>query len=243
MKSYRSNAQLFARLAGLVSLVGLSALSIGCGARNTGIYQQPTIPGYPGGTTPGIPGGCMPISQMIGLSAQGVYFDSANLVGGRIPSSAQTIGQVVVTGAQGGGPYQRSGSDGAISLNIISGQGTTGMPYNGYPQGTYPSPYGYNPYQGTQQLATVTGAIQLSQLVMQDISYKAQMGMWGGSAYGGTGYNPYGYNPYAPMPTSGTMGPCISGIAFNLGHYYTYLYGGYVYLYFNGSQSGYTLYF
>ena len=48
-----------------------------------------------------------------------------------------------------------------------------------------------------------------------------------------------------PMPTTntGVQQVCVSGIAIDAGHYYTTIYEGHVYLYLNGTQHGYVLYF
>lgn len=53
------------------------------------------------------------------------------------------------------------------------------------------------------------------------------------------GQMPQGYNP--AMPNGQQI--CVSGIAVNVGHYYNTIYGGNVYLYLNGTNNGYILYF
>ena len=129
------------------------------------------------------------------------------------------------------------------------GQGGYGQP--GYGQG------GYNPPNGPSQVS-VTGVLMISGQTQQDLVYKlggAQGGGFGGGGYGGGGYgnspgygggyNPYGQPGAAPQPYGfqQQQGPCVSGIALDLGHYNNLLYGGNVYVFVNGSSHGYALYF
>jgi hypothetical protein len=241
-----------ARFATALAIAAIGALMTGCGSSN----NSPGIPGNnplygPNGTPIA---GCVPVSSQIPFTANNMYFDWANIVAGAIPGS-QSIGQVLVGGAATGGPYQRSGVDGTISMNIIPVGQTTTTPYPGYPSGTFPSPYTM-PTTGLQsQMANASGFLQISPATQQDIMNQVAMNP---SAYGvsypyGTGYPNTGY-PYTNYPyTQPGMIPqpgypqqtqvCVSAIAMNVGHYYNTIYGGNVYIYLNGTQHGYVLYF
>lgn len=210
----RASLKLFCVSAALMSILILS----GCGKKSS----TDSVAGAPGAGTPGygipgVPGGCVPINQQIPITGNGIYFDWANIFGGQIPNR-QPIGQVVVGGSPVGGQFQRSGVDGMIALNI--------MPDNSGQSGFNGGQYG----QGFQSTAAVTGMLQISPATQQDIMYKVQSGQ---IPIGNGGFNG-GFNP-------GQI--CVSGIAFDLGHYYYTIYGGHVYLYLNGTQHGYVLYF
>lgn len=280
-----------AKRAAAAALALIPLALIGCGKSNTNPSTAPALPtsAAQNGMYPGMgnfAGTCIPITQPIPFTGSGVYFDWANIVGGRVPYSYQQVGQMMVGGTPTQGQYTRQGSDGTISMNISQGGAYPGQtPYQGYPGGTMPIPQngyiqgaGYanqnwmsNPYQQQSQ-SNVQGTIVLSQLVQQDIMYRIQMGqipltgipgMNGGmngamNYYGpqmpfnGTGFAgqnqfmplngqmPYGYNQQA-MPNGQQI--CVSGIAVNVGHYYNTVYGGNVYLYLNGTNNGYILYF
>lgn len=194
----------------------------GCGKSNSG---SGTIGSYPGAIGSGI-GGCVPINApQIPFTANNIYFSSVNIRAGMIPGSG-AVGQVIVGGAAVGGPYQRSGVDGVISMSITP---TSSM----YPT-TYPSISAY-PTTGTNTgptIASASGFVTISTITQQDILYK----------FNGTS----GYNTYLPGVVPQTMAtnyPCVSGIAIDVGHYYNTIYGGRVYLYLNNSQHGYALYF
>ena len=229
------------RIAAIAVAAGLLALT-GCGSRSDASNPYGPIGGIPGGVI----GGCIPINSQIGFTGTNAYFDAYNIRGGVIPGSNQALGQMSVTTAAAGGPYQRQGSDGTISMNVVPQGGintgyntgynpgyNTGYPY--YPQNPYPNPY-MQPAGG----ASVTGFIALSPLVQGDISMRFGNGMVGtGYAYPYT--QPGVVNPYAP-PIANV---CVSGIAIDIGHTYQgyTLYGGQVYLYMNNTQHGYVLYF
>lgn len=229
------------RIAIALAFASILALT-GCGhANNVTPIPQP-ITGFPGYGQVGS-GGCIPINQPIGFGGTGIYFDWANIVGGMLPQSTQPMGSMgVINGyPQQGGigqTYQRSGSDGMITMSVTSAQSPYGSaPYPGYPSGTFPSPYGQQypytqPYQQqVQGLVNATGSIAISPLVQSDIIFRT-----------GGGVAP-GYPTQPGYPAQGNV-PCVSGIAINLGHYYSTIYGGYVYLFLNGSQQhGYALSF
>ena len=260
----------------LGALVLLSA----CGSGSSGTSTVGTIPGGIGNNpydpnNPGsIPTGqCVPINgyQPIPFIGQGIYRDSANIIGGRLPFTGQTVGAMGIGGNTQigygtynwgfqGAAYGRQGSDGTIIIqesNINGMNPQQGYPYSGYPyntQGYNPNPYANNqqygqyyygqyPQQWGPSQINVQGTIMLSQLVVQDIMYHM-----GGSAPNlGQGY----YPGYGNMGNGGNFWMnggqqqqiCASGIAMNVGHYNSTVYGGQVYLYLNGTQHGYILYF
>ncbi len=182
-------------------------LLVGCGSSSTrsGSGYQPGV---------GL-GGCVPINSVIGFSGTNASFTPMSIRAGEIPRS-QTYGQMGIGGAVAGGPYQRSGTDGTISMTIQPvGQGTIG---------TQP----VNNYNGA---ANVNGQLQLSSAVQQDIYWR-----FGGQMPGTT------IPGQIPGQTI-TNTACVSGIAMDLGIYQTMLYGGYVYLYMNNTKNGYVLYF
>ncbi|HCM40558.1 MAG: hypothetical protein A2070_00430 [Bdellovibrionales bacterium GWC1_52_8] len=212
------------RIAAIAAGAGLLALT-GCGgqANNGGV----------GGIGGGLIGGCIPITAQIGFTGTNVYYDSSNIRGGLIPGTNQAIGQISVTTAAAGGPYQRQGSDGTISMNVLP-QGVVAPQYP-YNTGYYPPVNSYQPQGG----ASVTGFIALSQLVQNDIMMKFSNGMTNtGYAYPYT--QPGVVNPYTPQIPN----VCVSGVAMDVGHTYQthMLYGGRFYLYMNNTQNGYILY-
>lgn len=220
-------------IAAAIALAGTLVLT-GCGS------DPKTRTGGIGG---GLNSGCIPITAQIPFRGTGIQFDFANIVGGRIPIvpgaysqyAGQTKGQMAVGGAPVGGPYQRSGVDGTISMAINqSGQA-------GQPAGAFPPTNGYP--TGTYGAASVTGFVQISSMTQNDIRNQVQMG----NIPIGTGTN---YNPSTPgtFPQPGAPGTyagniCVSGIAVDLGHHYNTIYGGHVYLYLNNTTHGYALYF
>lgn len=129
------------------------------------------------------------------------------------------------------------------------------------PAGYYP-PTGYNPYFGQAPgQANVTGVIQISPAVQNQIyaTMSQRLGINAGMPYPGTGYpsNYGGYYfpgqpgtypgqtpgyPQQPYMPSTAQQICVSGISMDLGHYYNIVYNGSVYLYLNGTQMGYVLY-
>lgn len=242
------------KMKNLISAVAVATLPllVGCGSSSP-TAGVGTVPGaqYPG--YPGAPGGCVPISAQIPFTATNIYFDWANIVGGSIPQSGQSVGQVMVGGSPTGGQYYRSGVDGTISMNIVqSQQGFGGTPYPTYPQGAYPVPSQYPSYNTgyNNKLANATGFLQISGQTQQDIMYKVQLGQIQIPGFsGGYGQYPMQYPNQYPgqfpgqYPGAQQNQICVSQIAFNVGHYYNTIYGGNVYIYLNGTQHGYILYF
>ncbi|MGK5085914.1 hypothetical protein WDW37_21710 [Bdellovibrionota bacterium FG-1] len=221
-----------------ILVIASLAVSTGCGksdpAANPG--TPGAVPVAPIGTplTP-VPTTCVPINAQIPFTATNIYFSSVNIVGGAVPGETQAYGQVMIGGSPTGGPYQRTGVDGTVSINIMPSQQANVptppvgiMPYNGY---------------GTQSnlqppsLANANGFVAISAQTQADIMWQ-----FGG---GGTQYPNYntGYLPQPTLPVNQAQQVCISGIALSLGHYYNTIYGGHVFLYLNNSQSGYKLYF
>lgn len=199
----------------LGTLAMASALLVaGCGKSNTSSSSMNPIPGTIG---TGLTGRCVPInSSQIPFTASNIYFSSVNIRAGMIPGSG-TIGQVLVGGAAAGGPYQRSGVDGILSMSItpIAAVYPTTTPVSGANTGP--------------TVASAAGFVSISVATQRDIVYK----------FG----NLSGYNPYTTGATPVANYPCVSGIAIDVGHYYNTIYGGNVYLYLNNSQHGYALYF
>lgn len=206
-------------------------------------------------------GGCITagVQSQIAFTGSGIYVDSANVLGGRIPGSWQQFGTMTLGGGGAGQYNTRQGLvDGQLSMNInVPGQqainymgmnnGATnsqcafGMCASNYYQPT--NPYGAAP----SNQATVTGSILLSEITKSNIL--ATMGGYAnnqppvGVGYPAAGYN-NGYNTgYANSQV------CITGIAINSGRwdsgtYGKLLYDAKVYLYINGSTTnGYMLYF
>lgn len=207
------------RIASALAIICIPLLE-GCGKSNS-----TPLPGT--GVAGGVFGGgaCIPVNApQIPFTGTNIYFSSVNIRGGIIPGKG-TEGQVVLGGTAIGGPYQRSGVDGVISMNIIPMQGM-------YPP-TYPNT-GTPTGNIAPTRANATGFITISSATQQDILYK----------FGGTGT--VGYNPYLPGAAPQPMAPnypCISAIAIDVGHYYNTIYGGNVFVYLNNTQHGYALYF
>jgi hypothetical protein len=249
----------------LVLALAASVALTGCGGNNS---SAPITSG--GGVITG-PGGvlgngtCVPINQQIPFAFQNIYMDSANVVGGYVPSSNQAVGQMVVgSGGYAAGYGQtlsRTGVDGTIQMSLTPVQQTQQYPYSGYPTGTFPipsqypqSPYG-SYYAQSMNTASGSGMLMISPTTQQDIYNQALYGripgVTVGSPYGtqypGGGYGYPGYPTTTPYPNTGYgaygQGLCVSAIAMNVGHYNNTLYGGYVYLYLNNTQHGYVLYF
>jgi hypothetical protein len=194
--------------------IASTLLVAGCGKSNTSSSSYNPIPGTIG---TGSLGRCVPInSSQIPFTASNIYFSSVNIRAGIIPGSG-TIGQVLVGGSATGGPYQRSGVDGVLSMSIspIASVYPTTTPISGVNTGP--------------TVASASGFISISVATQRDIVYKFS--------------NLSGYNPYATGSTTVTNYPCVSGIAIDVGHYYNTIYGGNAYLYLNNSQHGYSLYF
>jgi hypothetical protein len=232
------------RMVAVIAVAGLPLLT-GCGSSSPS--NNGGVGGVPGAQFPGVPGGCVPITAQIPFTATNIYFDWANIVGGTIPQSGQSVGQIVVGGSPTGGQYQRSGVDGTISMNIMPSQQVAGSPYPTYPTGTYPIPGQYSTGYGAgynSKLANAQGFVQISAQTQQDIMYRVQMGQIQIPGYtGGYGYPSGGYGYPYPQPGTQQTQICVSQIAINVGHYYSTIYGGNVYLYLNGTQHGYVLYF
>ena len=207
-----------------IALAIVAATLTGCG--KSGDNSQ--LGGIPGPITPGYPGGggngaCAPITGDIPFTGQ-VYMDSANVIGGPIPNSAQTYGQLGIGGG-GGGPYNVMTTDlyerprysdaAALSMQL---QPTTQQYYNGQ---YMPGP------------ANTTGTLRLRQEVIADIQYQV---MIGAIPLFGQGQNYWQGN----MPQI-----CVSAIGMNLGKYNQGLYGcstsSGIWLYLNGTQRGYKL--
>ena len=87
----------------------------------------PVVNPNPGGFGPG---GCVPINAQIGFTGTNNEFSYAQFKAGTIPATMLGFGSVAGTLAMGGGaaggPYQRSGVDGTISMNIIPMGGAGG---------------------------------------------------------------------------------------------------------------------
>jgi hypothetical protein len=201
----------------LLAVVLLTA----CGSDNANTVTNPNPGGF------GL-GGCVPINTQIGFNGANNEFSYTTIKAGTIPATTfgfgGTHGTLTVGGGAAGGPYQRSGVDGSINLNVI--------PLSGAP-GTTGS-----------QLVSTNGVLSISALTQSDIMYH-----FTGSS---TGFPNGGFpNPGTGtgFPQNG-QNICVSGIAIDLGHYGYTLYGGNVYLYIsvNGQQGlsgyqGYALYF
>jgi len=194
--------------------IASTLLVAGCGNSNTSSNPNSPIPGTIG---TGLVGRCIPINAaQIPFTASNIYFSSVNIRAGMIPGSGN-IGQVMVGGATAGGPYQRSGVDGILSMSITP------------VAAVYPSTTPISGVNTGPTVASAAGFVSISVATQRDILYK----------FG----NLSGSNPYATGGNTVTNYPCISGIAIDVGHYYNTIYGGNVYLYFNNSQHGYALYF
>ncbi len=238
------------------------AVLSGCGQNSANVGAI-----SPGLGTGGIPNGfgngaCVPVNQAISFVGQNIYMDWANVVGGTLPSigslaQAQgSVGQIAV--GMGGIPQGGYGvaqfstgwgnsQFGSVQMSASSaGQAFNGMPYSGFPQGTY-APSWYNSYQSqpgyTAGYINVQGSVTLSQMSLYDMSL----------AYGSFGFNQTGGIALGgiqgsvpgsfPMTGFGGQSLCVSQMAINLGHWNQTLYGGNVFLYLNGTQNLYVLQF
>ncbi len=246
--------------------IALAALAIpvlvgGCGKKDAGsTTSNNTQPGYYYGPN-GSPyingtGGCIPLSnlmsgQPIGFQINGAYFSGVSLVGGYMPRTGQSVGQVAIGGGGSGGPYSRTGVDGSLSMNIQAG----GIAYgSNYPYTNYNNqPYmNYGGYQSPTQ-ATATGVLQISQATLQDMLYQSggqYANYWGGSQPYGTIPGSFPNNSFYPGPfqqygygNGNASQVCVSGLSFDLGVYQQTFYGGYVYVFLNNTSHGYALYF
>lgn len=257
------NPERLRRLATALAIAGVSAVLVGCGSSNNttpAVIPGTTVP-TAGGVLPG-GGSCAPITGPIPFTGQGIYFSYTSIVGGYVPGSAQPIGQVVVGGAATGGQFSRNAVDVNISMNVIPAGMSYGGTYPpGYPNsiypGTIPTGYqypttsgitGYPGYAGFGQspgTASVQGVLTINPADQQAIMLQFGSGSYGTiPGYPGTypGSNPGTYPSTYPgaYPGTGAYGqvPCVSGVAFNLGNYNGILFGGYVWLYLNGTQHG-----
>ncbi len=219
MKTYKNAGwkQILAIALTAVALTACGKKSDSSGTPPPGTVSPP-VGGGPG--TGGLPGGCVPITSQIPFTGQGIYVDSANIIGGQIPSmdpaAYQAQGQFGLGGG-GAGPYARQGVDGSLQMNIQSTN--SGQQWQQYGLGYPPGP------------AYVTGVLQISQATIQDIAYQVAIGR-------------------IPLPNMqgqyGQINPaqiCVSAMGMNMGHYGHYLHSGKVYLYLNGTQYGYALVF
>ncbi|MBC7690789.1 MAG: hypothetical protein H7222_03400 [Methylotenera sp.] len=210
----------------------LSAISLsGCGKDST---PAPVAPigayGANGQLIGG--GGCIPIQQQIPFQAQGIYFDSANIQGGRIPSGQQA-GSIVVGGPVVAGQYGRSGANGTIAMDIaMQGQG-------------YQSQAGWSYYKGP---VNGQGFVQISPLALQELQQMVATGYL--QVPGATPTSGYTPNPAYPQPGNPQPGYpqagsnlCVSSIAINVGHSNQTIFGGVVYLYLNNSNVAYPMQF
>jgi hypothetical protein len=238
--------------------IALAALALpalmGCGkSNNDAAATSGSVPayyngsGYYNGYAIGS-AGCIPLTgQAIPFTISQMYFDSANLVAGRMPRTGQVVGQVMVAGGyapQGyGSTFYRQGVDGTlqISVNQTNLGAYSGSPYTGYPYSQQ--------YSQTAGLRDGTGVLQINPQTLQDIQYQFSGGGYYGSAWGGQPATQYGASyptQYYPNQFPQFTGQyqsqiCVSGIAIEMGHYNQTLYGGNVYLYLNGSDHGYVI--
>ncbi|MEK6704651.1 MAG: hypothetical protein AABZ06_02590 [Bdellovibrionota bacterium] len=235
-----ANKKRIAIAAAITSLIALT----GCGKNSD------TPP--PVGSVPApLPGslGCVPINAPIPFTATNIYFSGVSIVGGQVPGSSQ-MGQIIIGGGIEGGPYQRNGVDGTISMNVVPTNTTNTWNYPGtypggtypggsYPGGTYPGSYpGLQPTVQAPSAANATGFVSIAPMTQQDIMWKFGNGQFNGQpGY----YNPL--YPSMPQPVAPQTQACVSGIALNVGHYYNTIHSGNVYLYLNNTQHGYVLYF
>jgi hypothetical protein len=207
-----------------IALAALAALTFtSCGQSGNG-----SIPPAVGIAGAGAVGGCIPLPPpysystpaVVGFAGTGIYFDSANIVGGTFPypyQPQQPVGQMYVTTGVTGGPFQRTSVDGStISLSVSSStlyNTGTNYPYQGYPQGTY------NPY------APLTGGGSTSIQGYVQISPE----LWNNC------YNTLVQEGYIP-PNSQA---CVSEVALNIGYNSSdVLYGGAAFLNVNNSPHG-----
>lgn len=215
-KSVAMTAMTIAML--LVSGCGKGSSSNGSGGSAGQI--NPGTPGYPGYGN----GGCVPITGAVPFTANNIMFDYANIIGGPVPGM-QAYGQITVGGAYGTqyqyGQYMGNSPYGSISMSI----GQTNYNNNGQ--------YGYN----QNGYASGTGSVTLSMLAQQELIGLVQSGAIPLNIQNNQQYNPYGGYSINPAQI------CVSAIAIDVGHYYNQVYGGYVWLYLNGTQHGYRMQF
>lgn len=228
-------------VASALAIASLTFLS-GCGA------EEPTPPiARPITPAPGGLGsvGCVPISSPsgIGFTASNLYFSWSSIIGGDLPMSPQTIGQVTVApGTVQGGAYQNrpvpADPTTIISMNITptNTTQTAQAPYPGYPNQSWMSPYSAPSGMEGATTANATGVIKLSPIIQSDIAsiFGGGVGTFPGLTSG---------SPGSILPTTAPTNTnlCVSGIALNLGRYYNTIYGAEIYLYMNNTQSGYIL--
>lgn len=251
-----------------VTALAISAMNLtGCGKSDGGgnVIAPPAplpAPGIPGPVTP-VGGGCVPINQPIPFTANNIYFDWANMVGGRIPLTNQQVGTVMT-----GGPIiqqgnlSRQGVDGTIVVNVQPGTAAPmSVPYPNYNPGYNYQYYGYNqfgsaPYSGNYgaKTANLQGTVAIDPTRQQDILWKFGNGGLNNNYFQFPSNTPYQYTPfpgyYYPgqpqnytAPNPGSI--CVSQVAFDLGHWDSQgvIYGGRVYLYLNNTEHGYILWF
>lgn len=213
----------------VIALASIPFLA-GCGSNKNSSNAPVPLPA----PLPGVGGGCVPISSQIPFTGTGIFFDGDVIRGGAIPYGVAT-GQMVIGGGITGGPYQRTGVDGTISMNIIPNSVPAAAP-GAYP--VYP-PVGIPGGAGN---ANANGYLQISSVTQQDIYYQCQQG---GYCAGYTGTYPGTYPPGTlPMPTTPTaIQMCVSGIAIEAFQSKNQIYNGNVYLYLNNTQHGYKLFF
>lgn len=254
------------------ALVGCGSKKKNNNLVNNQVQNQSVCPNgiCPPGMLP--PGACMPLNggyngpqgPSISFMGSGIYADGINIIGGQIPPQAAMItrdpalnkglsfGQMVIGSSVGiGGSLQKQSPDGFVSLSLSQG-GTGFFPGQPFPTqypNQFPSPYNQPFTNGAGN--TVQGYLSLSPSVLQDIYMQIQYGRIpvGGNSVPWNGWTA-GSNPYQPTPFN-NWGPmsqvCASGIAISLspvgGSYGQSSVYGNIYLYMNGSPSGYILYF
>lgn len=231
------------KIATALAILSLPLLT-SCGGSN----NPPPGAGGVGGINNGLlgPGGCMPINTpQIGFQGQNVQFGIYNIRAGRVPYVGD-FGQVVIGAGGMGGPYQRTGSDGTLSINVQqTPQMNPQYPNTGYPNTGYPSTT-----TGFNGPVNITGYLSINQLVQNDIirqfggysGLNAPLPNYPNTGYPNTGYPNTGY-PNTGYPNGQMQLPCVSSIAIDVGNYHGMLYGGKVYLYLNNTQHGYTMFF
>lgn len=155
----------------LTAAFAFIALTAGCG---TSTQQNPALLNQTGFNGQGVytnnySNGCVPLaSGQIPFSAQGVTIDNTKLLAGQLPASqlypANTYGTVTLGGGYapnygaGGVTLMKQSALGSIQINAYS---TANMQQQ-YPQQQYPQ-------QNVGASGNITGVIQLSQTVIQNI--------------------------------------------------------------------------
>ena len=150
----------------------------------------------PGGAPGPVAGqaGCIPINTaQIPFTATNIRFDWANIIGGLIPLTAQSVGQMAIGGTPTNGAYNRTGVDGTIVMNITpANQAYPYGPNTGQPA---PPPGAFSPQQGpfgpastpgnyygpqgsygAGETANATGYLHISEITQADIAYQVQSG-------------------------------------------------------------------